>query len=55
MISIPGLISPLLGSACGDVVMLVMISSEYAQSGTAASLTDAFRKVCGTELTIQIR
>ena len=45
----------LMVSACGDVVMLVMISSEYAQSGTAASLTDAFRKVCGTELTIQIR
>ncbi len=45
----------LLVSACGDLVMLVMISSEYAQSGTAASLTDAFQKVCGTELTTQIR
>lgn len=45
----------LLVSACGDVVMLVMISSEYAQSGTAASLTDAFKKVCGTEFSTQIR
>ena len=45
----------LLVSACGDVVMLVMISSDYSQSGTAASLTEAFKKVCGTELTTQIR
>lgn len=45
----------LLVSACGDVVMLVMISSDYAENGTAASLTDAFQKVCGTELTTQIR
>lgn len=45
----------LLVSVCGDVVMLVMISSEYAQSGTAASLTDAFKKVCGTEFSTQIR
>ena len=42
-------------SACGDVVMLVMISSEYAESGTAESLTEAFRKVCGTDLSVQIR
>lgn len=42
-------------SACGDVVMLVMISSEYAQNGTAESLTQAFRKVCGTDLSVQIR
>jgi hypothetical protein len=45
----------LMVSACGDVVMLVMISSDYAETGTAASLTDAFKKVCGTELTTQIR
>lgn len=45
----------ILVSACGDVVMLVMISSEYAESGTAESLTEAFRKVCGTDLTTQIR
>lgn len=45
----------LMVSACGDVVMLVMISSDYAENGTAASLTEAFKKVCGTELTTQIR
>jgi hypothetical protein len=42
-------------SACGDVVMLVMISSDYAQNGTAESLTQAFKKVCGTDLSVQIR
>lgn len=45
----------ILVSACGDVVMLVMISSDYAQNGTAESLTQAFAKVCGTDLTTQIR
>ena len=45
----------LLVSVCGDVVLLIMISSEYAKSATAASLTDAFQKVCGTEFTTQIR
>ena len=45
----------LMVSACGDVVMLVMISSEYAEAGTAETLTNAFRKVCGTDLSVQIR
>ncbi len=45
----------ILVSACDDVVMLVMISSEYASSATAESLTEAFRKVCGTALSLQIR
>ena len=45
----------ILVSTCGDVIMLVMISSDYAESGTAASLTEAFRKVCGAELGVQIR
>lgn len=44
----------ILVSACGDVIMLVMISSEYAESGTAKSLTEAFRKVCGTDFSAQI-
>ena len=42
-------------SAYGDVVMLVMISSDYAQNGTAESLTQAFKKICGTDLSVQIR
>ena len=45
----------LLVSVCGDVVMLIMIGSEYSHSATAASLTEAFQKVCGTEFTTQIR
>ena len=45
----------ILVSTCDDIVMLVMISSEYAESGTAASLTEAFRKVCGKDLGVQIR
>ncbi len=45
----------LMVSACGDVVMLIMISSQYADEATAQSLTDAFAKVCGGSLTLQIR
>lgn len=45
----------ILVSSCGDVVMLVMISSQYAENGTAESLTQAFAKVCGTDLSTQIR
>lgn len=42
-------------SVSGDVIMLIMISSEYADSATAQSLTDAFRQVAGGSLTAQIR
>lgn len=41
-------------SASGDVVMLIMISSEYASSATAQSLTDAFRQVAGGSLSTEI-
>ncbi len=41
--------------ACGDIIMLVMISSEYASSATAESLTAAFRQVCGTDFSVEIR
>lgn len=33
-----------------DVVMLVMVSSEYAESVTAQQMVDAFQTVCGAEL-----
>lgn len=38
-----------------DVIMLVMVGSEYAQSGlTAQAITDAFAGVCGGELDFTI-
>lgn len=38
-----------------DVVMLIMVGSEYAESGvTAQAMTDAFAKVCGAELDFTI-
>lgn len=41
-------------SVSGNVIMLIMLSSEYADSATAQSLTDAFRQVAGGQIT-QIR
>lgn len=41
-------------SVSGDVIMLIMLSSEYAKDATAQSLTEAFRQVAGG-LTAQIR
>lgn len=42
-------------SASGNVVMLIMLSSDYADSATADSLTDAFRQVAGGSLSTEIR
>lgn len=42
-------------SVSGDVVMLIMLSSEYADTATAQSLTDAFRKVAGGTLSAEIK
>lgn len=42
-------------SVADKVIMLIMLSSEYADSATAQSLTDAFRQVAGGSLTAQIR
>ncbi len=42
-------------SVSGRVIMLIMLSSEYADSATAQSLTEAFRQVSGGTLTAQIR
>lgn len=35
-------------SACGNLVMLAMIGSDFADVATSAQLTDAFQTVCGT-------
>lgn len=42
-------------SVSGNVIMLIMISSEYADTATAQSLTNAFRQVAGGSLTAEIR
>lgn len=45
----------LMVSAYQDLVLLVMIGSEYEESATAEQLTEAFIQVCGTrpELTLE--
>lgn len=37
-------------AACGDVVILVMVSSSMSDMVTAAQLVDAFKTVCGGKL-----
>lgn len=45
----------LLVSGYCDLIMLVMVSSEFASDGiTAQSMTDAFQSVCGAELDFTI-
>ena len=41
-------------SAKGDVVMLIMVDSEYKESISASSVTDAFKTVCGGSLDFEI-
>ena len=41
--------------ACGDVVMFVMVSSEYASSITAQNMVDAFQEICGAEVTVDLK
>ncbi len=41
-------------SAWGDLILLVMISSDYSQSGTAETLTNALVQLCGREPDVQI-
>lgn len=41
--------------ACGDVIMFVMVSTEYADSFTADDLADAFKEVCGGTLTVDLQ
>ncbi|MCM1496802.1 MAG: hypothetical protein NC089_13530 [Bacteroides sp.] len=38
---------------CGDVVMLFMVSSEFADTVTSADMVEAFKKVCGGTLTVE--
>lgn len=40
-------------AACGDVVLLIMVSSELAESVTADSIVDAFAAACGRSLDIE--
>ena len=41
-------------SAKGDTVMLIMVDSEYKESISAASVTEAFKTVCGGSLDFEI-
>ena len=41
--------------ACGDVVMFVMVSSEYASAITAQNMVDAFQEICGAEVTVDLK
>ena len=41
-------------SAKGDVVMLIMVDSEYKESISAASVTEAFKTVCGGTLDFEL-
>lgn len=38
---------------CGDVVMLFMVSSEFADTVTSAEMVEAFKEVCGGTLTVE--
>lgn len=37
---------------CGDVVMFFMVSSQFAQSATTATILEAFKTVCGGNVTV---
>ncbi len=39
----------------GDVVMLIMIDSQLAESATSDEIVEAFRQVCGAELTVVLK
>lgn len=41
--------------ACGDVVMLMMVSSTFADTVTAEHMVDAFKTVCGGTLTVDLK
>lgn len=41
--------------ACGDVVMLIMVSSELAETVTSEQMMDAFKTVCGGTLTVNLK
>ena len=42
-------------AACGDVVMLIMVSSALSDTVTAAQIVDAFSAVCGGTLTVDLK
>ena len=44
-----------LAAGYGDVVMFIMVSSEYASSITAQDMVDAFQEVCGAEVTVDLK
>ncbi len=37
---------------CGDIVMFFMVSSDFADSITTESMTNAFKAVCGADVTV---
>lgn len=37
---------------CGDVVMLFMVDSQFAESATTQSILEAFKTVCGGNVTV---
>ncbi len=41
-------------SAYGDVVMFIMTSTEFEDSASAKDITEAFEKVCGAELDVDM-
>lgn len=41
-------------AACGDVVMLIMVSSQLSDAVTAAEIVEAFKTVCGGSLTVEL-
>lgn len=40
--------------ACGDVVLLIMVSSVFADGVTAQEIVDAFKEVCGGTLSLEL-
>lgn len=42
-------------AACGDLVLLIMVSSELAESVTADEIIQAFRDLCDGNLTVDLK
>lgn len=42
-------------AACGDVIMLIMVSTALEDTVTAAQMVDAFQTVCGGSLTVDLK
>ena len=42
-------------AACGDVIMLFMVASDFADTVTAEEMVEAFKTVCGGKLTVDLQ